>query len=130
MIADKAAESGLTIVLEWHKNTLTDTNDSGLDFIDEVGRDNFRTLWQPSMLMDVPERVRGIQMLGDRIINLHVFYWDSTGRRPLSEGQSDWKSYSEALPEDWEGYALLEFVKDNTTEQFVEDASVLHQWIG
>lgn len=130
MIADKAAESGLTIVLEWHKNTLTDTNDSGLDFIDEVCRDNFRTLWQPSMLMDVPERVRGIQMLGDRIINLHVFYWDSTGRRPLSEGQTDWKSYSEALPEDWEGYALLEFVKDNTTEQFVEDASVLHQWIG
>lgn len=129
-VADEAADSGMTVALEWHRNTVTDRNLSGLKFIDEVGRDNFRTLWQPSPEMNTEERAEGIRMLGKRIVNLHVYYWDSTGRRPLAEGKDDWKAYSEALGDDFSGCALLEFVKDNTTEQFMEDASVLHQWIG
>ncbi len=51
-IADIAAEKGITIVTEWHGNTLMDKLDSALAFLAEVGRDNFKTYWQP--LVDRP----------------------------------------------------------------------------
>lgn len=128
-IADEASAMGMDIVIEWHRNTVTDTNESGLSFLEEVGRDNFRTLWQPSMAMDEEERKRGIRMLGKRIANLHVFHWDASGRRPLSEGKEEWKGYTKALCDDFSGYALMEFVKDDAPEQFLEDAAALSSWL-
>ncbi len=126
-IAKLAACEGLTVALEWHKNTVTDTNESGLSFLDEVGMDNFRTLWQPTMALSVPERIEGLKALGSRLVNIHVYYWDSTGRRPLIEGRDDWKKYLECVSGDH--YALLEFVKDDSEKQFLEDAETLLSWL-
>ena len=127
MIADKAAESGLTIVLEWHKNTVTDTNESGLNFLKEVSMSNFKTLWQPTQALSIPERIEGLEALQEYLVNLHVYYWDDSGRRPLSEGAEIWREYLDCVS--GEHYALLEFVKDNTVEQFLSDAKTLHELI-
>ena len=126
-VADMADAEGMRIVLEWHRETLTDTNESGLSFIEAVDRANFLTLWQPTMALSIPERCEGLQAIGKRLVNLHVYYWDDSGRRPLSEGAEIWREYLDCVS--GEHYALLEFVKDNTVEQFLSDAKTLHELI-
>ena len=60
---------------------------------------------------------------------LHVYYWDETGRRPLREGISHWRDYFSLLDKEKKYYALLEFVKGDSIEQFLEDAEVLRELI-
>lgn len=126
-VAEQAKEKGITCALEWHKNTVTDSNESGLDFVESVGKDNFALFWQPTPMQSVSYRAQGLRSIGKYLKNLHVYYWDESGRRPLSEGRSDWKEYFSAVEGDH--YALLEFVKDNSLEQFKEDAKTLLEWI-
>ena len=45
-----ASDMGIVLNLEWHKNTLTDTNESGLALLRETACDNLHTLWQPTMI--------------------------------------------------------------------------------
>lgn len=128
-IADLAKDAKLIVALEWHKNTVTDTNQSGLRFLQDVDRSNFRTLWQPNLAMPQKQREDGICVLGSKIVNLHIFHWDQSGRRPLSEGKEEWQGYFDALQPNYEGWALLEFVKDDSTEQFLKDAETLKNWL-
>ncbi len=127
-VSSIAANEGIKVCLEWHKNTLTDRNESGLRFLEDVGSPYFRTFWQPSPEMDVPTRVSGIDMINPYLENIHVYYWDETGRRPLAEGKEEWEKYIEHFGTK-DHYALLEFVKDNTVEQFESDAAAFSSWI-
>lgn len=121
-IADKASGYGLSIALEWHKNTVTDTNESGLSFLEDVDRPNFKTFWQPTQALSVTERREGLGKIGKYLSNIHVYYWDATGRRPFAEGLEDWKGYLSEIDKEKDHYALLEFVKDDSIEQLKEDA--------
>lgn len=129
LIARRCSEDGIVIALEWHKETVTDTNESGIGFLDRVGNIHCRTLWQPTMALTVCDRVEGLRTIGPRLVNLHVYYWDETGRRPLAEGYEDWRKYLSAVDRAEDHCALLEFVKDDTVEQFSADASTLLDWI-
>ncbi len=125
----RCARQGLTVALEWHKNTITDTNESGIRFLDGVGNASCRTLWQPTMALTVAQRVAGLRAIGSRLVNLHVYHWDETGRRPLAEGADVWRDYFAAVDRSEDHYALLEFVKDDSVRQFVNDAATLLQWL-
>ena len=96
-------------------------------FIEAVDRANFLTLWQPTMALSIPERCEGLQAIGKRLVNLHVYYWTEEGRHPLKEGREYWKRYLSNA----EGChsLLLEFVKDDSERQFHEDAAELLTWI-
>lgn len=120
-----AESMGITIALEWHRNTLTDTNESAIAFLDVVDRSNFKTLWQPTPALSNDERELGLESLGSRLVNLHVYHWDASGRRPLKEGAYEWGRYISLVDTTEDHYALLEFVKDNSEQQFEEDAAVL-----
>lgn len=123
MIADMAAEKDITVVTEWHKNTLTDTNESGMALLEAVNRPNFKTLWQPTVALSPAQRVEGIRLLGDRLTNMHVYSWPDGRRGPLNA--AEWKLYLDAAACGGTHCALLEFVRDNTPEQFAEDAARL-----
>ncbi len=124
--AAKTAESySIILNLEWHKNTLTDTNESGLDVLESVSSPYLRTLWQPTQALSFPERKEGLEMIMPFLSYLHVYYWDESGRRPLREGISHWREYFSLLDSEKKYYTLLEFVKDDSREQFIEDAKVL-----
>lgn len=125
----KRAE-GLVVATEWHKNTLTDLNESGLRFLEEVDMPNFKTLWQPTQALSVDERVKGLVLIGNRLANLHVYYWDESGRRPLEEGEGHWMRYFEVASKEEDHYALLEFVMGDSKEQFISDAKTLLRWLG
>lgn len=46
-------------------------------------------------------------------------------RRPFAEGLDEWRRYLQHVNRNEKRYGLLEFVLDNTEEQFLEDAA---QW--
>ena len=125
-IAKRAQDEDLIVVTEWHKNTLTDENGSALAFFEEVGSPAFKTLWQPTQALSVEERIEGIKMARPYIKGAHVYYWDESGRRPLKEGRDVWSRYIGQMPEN--SFYLLEFVMNNTSEQFYLDAEELKTW--
>lgn len=122
-----AAEEDMILNLEWHKNTLTDENLSGLQTLESVGDSHLRTLWQPTQALSFEERSEGLAMILPYLSYLHVYYWDATGRRPFEEGLVHWKKYFSLLENDKKYYALLEFVLGDTEEQFYSDAATLKQ---
>lgn len=132
---DKASSYGMTVHLEFHRNTLTDTAVSALALIKGVARDNLYSYWQPRHGASVESNVSDIETLGEHLSHLHVFHWDlkedgAIERRPLKEGQERWQAYFEAinqLPN--ERYAMIEFVRNDELSQFSEDVAVLHSLI-
>ncbi|MBQ0071764.1 MAG: sugar phosphate isomerase/epimerase [Spirochaetales bacterium] len=124
--ATEIAESyGMVLNLEWHKNTLTDENQSGLDTLSYIKSPWLRTLWQPTQALSFDERADGLKMILPYLSYLHVYYWDETGRRPFEEGLNHWERYFSLLEKEKKYYALLEFVLGDTEEQFYRDAAAL-----
>ena len=88
-----------------------------------------RTLWQPTQELSFEERAEGLEMIAPYLSYLHVYYWDETGRRPFSEGLEHWRRYFSILDPKTVYPALLEFVKENTEEQFLMDVKALKELI-
>lgn len=118
-----ARHYGLEIALEWHKNSLTDTNSSAFRFLEEVDEPNLYCFWQPTMALNIEERKEGLKKLGGRLKNLHVYHWDESGRRPFDEGNDEWREYLSVCDKTQDHYALLEFVMNDTEEQLKKDAT-------
>ncbi|MDF7807764.1 TIM barrel protein [Pontiellaceae bacterium B12219] len=138
---DQSRKLGINLALEFHANTLSDSNTATMDFLDEINHPNLFTYWQPIYwITDPVYRLEGLKQLSDRVLNMHVFHWmfrpgagswiESTDRRPLDEGSRDWNSYfSVPLNSEMDHYALMEFVRGDDPEQFLKDAAVLRHWV-
>ncbi len=124
LIAEIAAREQIKVAFEWHKNTLTDTNESAERLLREANHPNLYCLWQPTVALTPRERVRGIGRMGGRLLNFHVYSWPDGKRGPLNA--AEWQYYLDAAA-DLGGVhcALLEFVRDDTAEQFRSDAQTL-----
>jgi len=137
---DAAAAQGVRLALEFHVNSLNDSNAAALALLDEVNHPNLYTYWQPMYwIADSDYRFQGLEKLADRVLNLHVFQWlfyplrggwgDNIERRPLAEGTAEWEKYlSVELPEG-DHYALMEFVCGDDPEQFLADAETLRWFL-
>ena len=124
-ICEVAKGYQLKVALEWHKNTLTDTNESAMEFLKAVDHENLYCLWQPTVALSMEERIKGLDLLGTKLLNLHIYYWPNGTRRPLSEGMDVWKTYLSHVNQQQDRFGLLEFVMGNTEAQFLEDAQIL-----
>ena len=124
LIAETASREQIKVAFEWHKNTLTDTNESAERLLREANHPNLYCLWQPTVALTPRERVRGIGRMGGRLLNFHVYSWPDGKRGPLNA--AEWQYYLDAAA-DLGGVhcALLEFVRDDTAEQFRSDAQTL-----
>lgn len=124
-----AARRNLRIALEYHDGTLTDSSDSAAALLERLPLENLDTLWQPPN--GRPEEIceESLTRILPRISNLHVFHWGRGGwseRLTLSEGKERWKRYFTLLQNPPKSrWALLEFVKDDSLDQYHEDAQVL-----
>ena len=123
---EQAAEAGCVVATEYHANTLTDTLDSALQLLADVP--GLHTFWQPPVGLSLAENMQALQALTGKIESLHVYHRSVQGEcRPLSEGAENWRAYFRAALQDGlQHYATLEFVKDGTEEQFLQDAAALH----
>jgi sugar phosphate isomerase/epimerase len=125
-IADLSAPHDITIAYEWHSHSLTDTLESGLRLIRASDHSHIKTLWQPDMDHTVEENLAELTAVSDYLVNLHVYHLVGEERRPLEEAKEDWKQYFEvAAAAPGEHSAMLEFVRDDSPEAFLEDAKTL-----
>ncbi|GAA3409650.1 sugar phosphate isomerase/epimerase family protein [Paenibacillus hodogayensis] len=127
-IGEKAAAHGLRIDLEFHRNTLTDTIDSTIKLMEDIGSPHVRSCWQPPVDMPPGQREAELSRLLPWLSGLHVFHWVGVERLPLREGLDEWRRYLDMIrPLKERRSALLEFVKDDDPEQFIRDAAALKE---
>ena len=129
-LCELAAARRITISLEFHRRTLTETAEAALRLVALARHDNLFSYWQP-----VPERGEAawraeLAALVPVLSHLHVFHWLAGNvRRPLREGEGYWRRLIAAFDTSprWQqpAFLFLEFVADESIEQAREDLAVL-----
>jgi 3-dehydroshikimate dehydratase len=137
---DAAAAQSVRLALEFHVNSLADSNAAALALLEEVNHSNLYTYWQPMYwIADTDYRFQGLQQMAGRVLNLHVFHWlfhpyrggwsQNIDRRPLADGVVDWSKYLSVDLAPGDHYALMEFARNDDPEQFKVDAAALKSWL-
>jgi len=127
-ISQLAAKKQISISFEFHSNTLTDTLESTLDLLKLINKSNVFSYWQPPVGSSTKINVEQLSSLLNYLSNIHIFNWNDRDRLSLIEGVDKWKEYINVL-DDKNRYIMLEFVKDDSIEQFYEDAKTLKELI-
>lgn len=129
-IADMAAEYGIDVSFEYHGGTLTAAQDSAVQLMAEIDRDNFYLYWQPIFEREQEVRLAEIERLGQlgKLKNIHVYVWRGPDRFPLAYDGALWQQRLDAA-KPYASAALLEFVEDDSVEHFMEDAALLCQMV-
>jgi len=130
-VARRAEDYGMTIGLEYHPNSLTDTLPSALQLAQDLTASNLFLYWQPAPGLPLSDALTEIAALGPRICHLHVFAWlADASRLSLGKRVDFWQACIDAMPQsDWDKqtYAMLEFVRGDDVGQFADDAQTLRQ---
>ena len=127
-ISEMARKAGISVSLEFHGGTLTDTNASTVRLMDELSGTNICCYWQPPVNQPFEYCRDGLSAVLPRLTNIHAFHWMNTERRPLAEGIPNWKKYLEIAAADGKDhYVMLEFVLEDSETQFYADAAILKE---
>ncbi len=126
-IAELAAAKKINLSFEFHRNTLADSAQSVLRLMQEISDENLKVYWQPSVGMASEDNLKDLDLLLGYITNVHIFHWNADRSRCLlQDGIKDWKSYLDKLLSSKQNhYVMLEFVKDDSPENFLNDAKTL-----
>lgn len=129
---DLCGEAGIKLTFEYHGGTITDTNKSAGQFMQDVNHQWVNSYWQPPVGMAKEDCLKGIDLISDYFQGVHVFHWypDFKNRLPLTQGEDLWREYFKKLSSVKNEYwALMEFVKDDSLENLYTDAKTLHKLI-
>jgi sugar phosphate isomerase/epimerase len=113
----------MQIAAEKHHNTLTDNAESACKLLNEVAEDNFFCYFQQESNCDNQKELAKLPQ--ERIRAIHVQYCVDNQRLPLKNGFNEWIKLLANIPQN--APALLEFVQNNSVEQYLEDANILKQ---
>jgi sugar phosphate isomerase/epimerase len=134
--AREAAGVGISLSLEFHRETLTETAESTLRLLDAVADPNLFTYWQPRYWVKssdpAGDAVRELRVLRSRLSHIHVFRWDRDRvRLPLRDNGGFWRPVLAEVSawDDCERYAFIEFVREDDPAAFLEDAAALGAWL-
>jgi 3-dehydroshikimate dehydratase len=149
-IADLAAKQGISITFEFHGGTLTDRNETAIQFAARVPHPNVFFSWQPPHGYSLEHCLEGLRGLLPRLSTVHMYHWtigsyeentlnetvqplvypDDFYRHPLSEGADRLRSYCDLIQKTGrDHFMLLEFVKDDLLDQVFADARTLAELI-
>lgn len=130
-IFEIAKKHNLCINFEYHRNCLTETKDGAARLFDSVPKENLKIHWQPNPEITAEDNLKELMSLPNVDI-VHVFAWTREGnndvRHPLYNHGITWKDYiSLAKEKNPDCIFELEFFKNDSFEQCLEDAKVLHE---
>lgn len=133
-IASLSSKQGIAISMEFHNGTLNDDVEPALEIIRLLKGSNVLTHWQPPNGEDGKTCAAVLAKLLPSLSAMHVFHLlkrdGQIERRPLTEGAQLWRRYFDiAASSVRDRYALLEFVKDDSPAQFLQDAAVLNSLV-
>ncbi len=125
----EAEEREIALVLEYHRNTFTETAQGAVQLLDAVNQPNLKTYWQPNPKLSYLQHLSEIRQLRKWLIGFHVFCWKNDETRCLLEdGSKQWEAYiNQADIVDLR--LLLEFVKDDNEHNFYRDVNTLKKII-
>jgi sugar phosphate isomerase/epimerase len=128
---DRAEE--LTIAVEFHPGTLTETARSTRELLASIDRANMRTYWQPHPGADHPHALTEIDPVVLQLAHLHVFSWDvDSNRLPLDAHAQLWRKAFEKVANTSPQprmCAYLEFVAHDDPRSLDRDAATLRGWL-
>jgi sugar phosphate isomerase/epimerase len=131
-VAEMSGRAGITVSLEYHGGTLTDTRASVRSLLEELAHPNIEFLWQPSNGEPVDACANRLLDVLPRLRNVHVFHWWPTAheRHPLIEGEACWRAYVDIVRDTGRSVDfLLEFVVNDSPAQFLADAATLRRFL-
>jgi sugar phosphate isomerase/epimerase len=135
-IGEMAAKQDIAIGMEFHGGTLTDCNESAVRLKQELPDDsNVNFYWQTHLDYNDDQCLEGIKALAFRINNIHVSNWTKIEegkytQHLLETRKGPWiKFLSEIIKDGKNHSAMLEFILDNSEENFYKDVAVLKQII-
>lgn len=134
-IAEASAKHNITVSLEYHDNTLTDTEASAIQLMKTVNHDNLKLYWQPPHRISDEARLSSLQSALPYLTNVHVFQWHRDHpkvreRYLLEHGKADWQPFLERLKTSGRDHAtMIEFVRDDEPRNFKLDATTLLSWL-
>ena len=130
-IGDMAGEKGIVVAYEFHNGTLTDNATSARMILQSVNSENIRTYWQPPLGGSVEYCLEGLDNILPWLLNMHVFHWgEGNERLCLADGRSAWERYLAKVRSTGQNhFAMLEFVKDDEPQNFLQDALTLKEWL-
>ncbi|MBP1969260.1 sugar phosphate isomerase/epimerase [Virgibacillus natechei] len=125
-VATLAEQKNISINLEYHGNTLTDTKESAANLMREIDHPYVNLYWQPAEGQSIKQRLDSIDELIPWLTHVHAFQWTVGDRLPFREGREEWSQYLNQLKNlKANRYILIEFVKEDDENQFLEDAKTL-----
>ena len=125
--ASIAQAHGVTLCMECHNHTLTDTKESALALMEAISSPAFRMYCQPNQLRSEQENLQYLKLLRPYIVLVHVFQWKDVCRFPLADGIEVWKAYLRTLKK--ETTLLLEFMPDDQPQSLPIEAAALRKII-
>lgn len=124
--AAKIAEAeGMTLCMECHNQTYTNTKESATELMKAVNSGHFRMYWQPNQFRSEAENIEYAKLISDITVNIHVFNWKGTEKYPLKDAKDIWKKYLNCF--DNSKNLLLEFMPDDKIESLKSEAEALKE---
>ena len=132
-ISAAARKSSICVSLEYHQESITDTAENALSFINEVrngGGENIYLYWQPRPMLGFSENRRELAQILPFLSNIHVQAREGSARLLLREHSARWREYIKIIKDGGGKHDfLLELTKDDRPDFFVEDAKELVGWL-
>ena len=128
-LAEKSGIRGMRLGFEFHDHSLTDSAESTLNLLLEIGNVSVTTFWQPYLHTTEADREKSLRQVLPHLSNLHVNFFGDHGWpdvQPLKTGQAAWQKYLEIVQSGGRSHWLtIEHVAGHSLDQFSEDAAVL-----
>lgn len=121
-----AEENGVTLCMECHNGTYTDTKEGAMRLMKAVNSPAFRMYWQPNQFVPTEENKQYARLLSPFTRHIHVFNWTEKERFPLGEADALWKEY---LTYFYDNTLLLEFMPDDNISSLKTEADALRRLI-
>ncbi len=120
-----AEENGVTLCMECHNQTYTNTKEGAYELMQAVNSPVFRMYWQPNQFRTFAENIACATMLAPYTLHLHVFNWQGSEKYPLYLAQGVWKAYLNCFAPG--KTLLLEFMPDGKIETLKQEATTLKE---
>lgn len=123
--AEIAEAAGVTLCMECHINTYTNTKESALELMQTVASPHFRMYWQPNQYRSEAENLASAKAIAPYAVNIHVFNWKEKEKYPLREAKGIWREYLSCF--DGDKNLLLEFMPDGLLETLERETLALKE---
>lgn len=122
-----AEEAGVTLCMECHRNTYTETKEAARELMEEVNSPAFIMYWQPHSTNTQEENIEYTRMLREYTTHIHTFYWKGSEKYSLAAGIEEWRTYLREFSGNHK--ALLEFMPDGKIESLCYETEILREII-